>query len=110
MNKFETYLTDNGIHIKVARRYVKVSVKYTDWLKANNLSVEKVKRSDFTDWLQTYREQGFKQCTLDYKENVIRYYYYFLGTKSNPALTWIIRKDEWKLPPPLIEKNDLMKI
>lgn len=110
MEKFEAYLHRQGIHFKIAARYAKVAVYYITWLKENKLKAEKVKRSQFTDWLHTYREQGFQQCTLDYKENVIRYYYRFLGTKNNPAMSWMERKEEYKLPPPPLEKKELRKI
>jgi site-specific recombinase XerD len=110
MNKFELYLINNGLHFKVAERYRKIADTYIEWLKVNKLKVDKVKRSQFTDWLQTYREQGFTQHTLDIKENTIRYYYCFLGTKNNPAVRWVQHKHEHKLPPIAIEKKDLMKM
>lgn len=110
MKKFEAHLINNGIHFKVAARYGKLAAKYIKWLEENNLCIEKVKRSQFTDWLQTYREQGFKQCTLDIRETVIKHYYRFLGIKNNPAVSWITRQKECTLPPVPIEKSDLIKI
>ncbi|MDP2386444.1 MAG: site-specific integrase [Bacteroidota bacterium] len=110
MKQFETYLINIGIHFKGAARYDKVAVKYLNWVEENKLNVTEVKRSQFTDWLQTYREQGFKQSTLNLKENIIRHYYRFLGTKNNPAESWMERTEESTLPPIPIEKSDLVKI
>ena len=110
MNKFETYLLDRGIHYQVAVRNGRIADKYVQWLKENNLQAGKVKRSQFTDWLQLCREQGLKERTLEIKENAIKHYHFFLGTKNNPALRWIKRKKEHTLPPSAIEKTDLIKM
>lgn len=110
MKEFEKYLHRNRIHFKVAARYGKVAVKYLAWLEEKKLNVKEVKRSQFTDWLQTYRAKGFKQVTLHQKENIIRYYYRFLGTKNNPAVSWMSRQEENFLPPTPIERKDLLKM
>jgi site-specific recombinase XerD len=110
MNKFETYLINTGLHFQIAGTYGRIADKYLQWLKANNLKATKVKRSDVTDWLQLNREQGNKETTILKKENVIKHYYYFLGTKNNPAQNWIKRKKEHTLPPTAIEKNSLITI
>ena len=110
MNKFETYLINNGIHFQVAGQYGRIADKYIEWLEANGLKAGKVKRSQFTDWLQLNRERGNKETTIITKENIIKHYYYFLGTKNNPALSWMKRKKEYTLPPTAIETGDLKKI
>lgn len=110
MNKFETYLVNNGIHFQVAGRYGRIADKYIAWLQANNLKANKIKQSQFTDWLQECREQGNKERTIVIKENVIKHYYYFLGTKINPALSWMKRKKEYTLPPNALNKEELTKI
>lgn len=110
MEQFEAYLISKGLYPKTTKRYSQVVVRYIQWLKENNLDIAKVKRSQFTDWIQTYRAKGFVQHTLSIKENAVRQYYYFLGAPHNPAESWIVRKDEVKLPPVPIEKNDLLKM
>lgn len=110
MEAFKEHLIKNGLNYKTARRYKNLAIKYNQWLKEKHLNIKQVKRSQFTDWLQTYREKGFGQSTIDQKENIIKQYYDFLGTKKNPAINWIIKKDEFVLPPPPIEKSALHKI
>lgn len=110
MDKFENHLINEGLYFKSAARYAKVVANYIGWLKINNLHIEKIKRSRFTDWLQTFREQGHKQRTIDYKENVVFQYYCFLGTSNNPAISWIVRKDEYKIPPVPVAENELIQL
>lgn len=110
MNKFETYLINNGIHFQTAGRYGRIVDSYLEWLKENNLTPARIKRSQFTDFLQYCKKQGNKKRTLDAKQSVITHYYNFLGTKRNPAKNWIQRKKEYKLPPKPIEKVELMEI
>lgn len=110
MNKFETYLIDNGIHFQVAGKYGLIADKYIQWLKANNLKARNVKRSKFLEWIEECRAIGNKERTIIVKENVIKHYYYFLGTKNNPALTFLKKRRAYTLPPPAIEKAELLKI
>ena len=110
MEQFEAYLTNDGLHSPIAKRYVKIVVNYIQWAKENKLNIKKVKRSQFTDWLQTYRVKGYKQKTLSIKEYAVRQYYYFINNTTNPAESWIIRKDEIRLPPVPIEKEVLEKM
>ncbi len=111
MNKFETYLVNNGIHFEVAGRYGRIADKYLEWLSANNLKATDIKkRSQFTEWLQLCREQGNVERTIIIKENVVKHYYYFIGAKNNPAVSWIRRKKEHTLPPSAIEKTELIQV
>ena len=110
MTKFELYLINNGICFHTAHQYARLADKYLDWLKENNLTPAKVKRSRFTDYLQYNREQGNGERTIIAKERAIKCYYEFLGTKHNPAKSWLKRKREHKLPPKAIEKDELVKI
>lgn len=110
MNKFETYLVNNGINFQVAGSYGRIADKYVEWLEANGLKASKIKRSQFTEWIQQCREQGNKERTLHIKENVVKHYHYFLGTKNNPAISWIRRKAVHTLPTTAIESADLVKV
>lgn len=110
MEQFEAYLINNGLHFSIAKRYVKIVVNYITWTKEHKLNIRKVIRSQFTDWLQTHRAKGFKQKTLSIKEYAVRQYYYFTDNPTNPAESWIIRKDEIRLPPVPIEKELLAKM
>lgn len=110
MNKFETYLVSIGISSKVAKAYRRVADEFIRWLEANNLKAGQIKRSQFTDYLQQCREHGNKECTIMMKEGIIKHYYQFLGTKKNPALTWIKRKKEHTLPSTAIEKPELVRV
>ena len=85
MNKFETYLIDNGIHFKVAGRYGRIADKYILWLKAHGLKAGAITRSKYLEWIKECRQMGNCERTIIIKENVIKHYYYFLGTKNNPA-------------------------
>jgi integrase/recombinase XerD len=110
MNKFESYLIGIGIHLNTRRQYTNTVVSYLSWLKQNNLTPARVKRTKFTDFLQYCREQGNKDRTITAKEGAVKHYYNFLGTKHNPAKSWIKRKKEYKLPPKGLEKEELVKI
>jgi len=110
MNKFETYLINNGIHFQTAGKYGREVDKYLLWVKENNLTPARIKRSQFTDYLEYCKKQGNKKRTLDAKQCMITHYYNFLGTKRNPAKNWISKKKEYKLPPTSIEKEELIKI
>jgi integrase/recombinase XerD len=110
MNKFETYLINNGIHFETAAKYGLIVDSYLIWLKKNSLTPARIKRSKFTDYLQYCRDQGNKDRTLNCKEGVIKHYYNFLGTKHNPAKRWIKTKKEHTLPEKAIEKEELLKI
>ncbi len=110
MNKFETYLINNGIHFQTAGRYGRIADTFIQWLKTNNLQAGKIKRSQFTNWLQQLREQGNVERTIIAKENVVKHYYYFLGIRNNPAISWIKRRKEHTLPTTPISKNELIKV
>jgi integrase/recombinase XerD len=110
INKFERYLIDNGIQYKGAGKYRQMADKFLNWCRTSNLKVASLKRSQITDYLQLCREQGNKETTIRRKENVLQHYYRFLGTKTNPATTWIQQKKEHTLPPRALEKQELMNM
>lgn len=110
MNKFETYLIDNGIHFQVAGKYGLIADKYIEWLKANGLKARDIKRSKFLEWIEECRATGNKERTILIKENVVKHYYHFLGLKNNPALTFLKKRRAYTLPPPALEKSELLKI
>lgn len=106
MTKFENYLIGIGIHFQTASKYGRVADKFESWLKENKLSAGKLKQSQYTEWLQFYRESGNKKRTIEAKKTVIKHYYQFLGIKNNPTVEWLKSRKEYTLPPtPLTEKE-----
>jgi integrase/recombinase XerD len=110
MEKFEHYLIRNGIQWDVAAVYARNVSHYLVWVKENNLRVKSVKRMQFSKWLQSCREQGNKERTLRSKELAVKKYYYFLGCKNNPALSWMKRKKEHTLPEKPLSREELLKL
>lgn len=110
MNKFEEYLINSGMNFQVAGRYGRVADKYIHWLKANDLKAHFIKRSKFLEWIQECRAIGNSDRTIEIKETVIKHYYYFLGTKNNPAQNFLKKRKAHTLPPSAIDKADLLKV
>lgn len=110
MNKFENYLINKGVLVRVAIQYNRIAEKFLEWLKVNNLKAGKLKRSQLTDYLEQNRKAGNKERTVRNKEMVIRHYYFFLGTKHNPAKNWIKVKKEVTLPAPAFTGEELLRI
>lgn len=110
MNTFERYLIDNGMHFQGAGKCGLIADMFLAWCKTQGLKVKTLKRSQFTNWIQSCREQGNQETTLQKKEIVIKQYYEFLGTKNNPATNWMKRKREHTLPPKALEKEELLGI
>lgn len=110
MTKFEQYLINHGIYFETAGRYANEVVHFIEWLKINKFKASKLKRSQFTDWLDLCRKRGNSPRTLIAKENIIKHYFFFLGTKNNPAMNWIKRVKEKTLPSTPIEASTLKHI
>lgn len=84
--------------------------EFLNWLEANELKIGTLKRSQFTDYLQSCRDRGNSEATIQSKQNVVRHYYFFLGLKNNPAIGWLKAKKEHKLPPKALTKEELVQV
>jgi integrase/recombinase XerD len=110
MTKFESFLINRGIYYNCAIQYNRTVEKFLNWLKLKGLTPGRLKRSQFTDYLEQLRLEGNKEGTIRSKEGAIRQYYYFIKAKHNPAINWIRPKRETTLPPKALEKDELQRI
>ena len=107
MIEFEEHLRKGGLGYRSSVQFGKVADRYVKWMKENKLTPAKVKRSRFMDFMQLYKDEGICDRTIESKERAIKRYHEFLGTKHNPAKSWLKRKKKHELPPPIIDKEEL---
>ena len=79
--EFVEYLLLKGYSLSTIERYVKDSLKFTQWTTQENIPIEQVSYSDVLYYIQNKRGK-IKQASISKTVNSIKHYYNYLQLKE----------------------------
>ena len=107
---FTEYLLLKGYSLSTIERYVKDSIKFTQWTAQENISIEQVSYSDVLYYIQNKRGK-IKQASISKTVNSIKHYYNYLQlkeiVKDNPTQQIQIKGIKRKILYNVLSKQEL---
>jgi integrase/recombinase XerD len=108
--EFVEYLLLKGYSLSTIERYVKDSIKFTQWSAQENIPIEQVSYSDVLYYIQNKRGK-IKQASISKTVNSIKHYYNYLQlkeiVKDNPTQQIQIKGIKRKILYNVLSKQEL---
>ena len=108
--EFVEYLLLKGYSLSTIERYVKDSLKFTQWTTQENIPIEQVSYSDVLYYIQNKRGK-IKQASISKTVNSIKHYYNYLQlkeiVKDNPTQQIQIKGIKRKILYNVLSKQEL---